>query len=247
MGSFDGAEPCKLVDFYLLSKLTPELGNNIGLYRDDGLAAFNKTPREAENYMKHICKTFSDDNLKLTIEANKKYVNYLDITLDLRFGSYKPFTKPGNVPQYVNRHSHHPPSILRWIPEAINGRLSNISSDKQAFDSAIPPYQNALKRTSYDFKLNFKPQPPRPKRSGNRHIIWFNPPYSANASTNIGHKFVRIIEECFPRNHPLHKIFNRSTLKLSNSCLPNTTSIIALHNKHYSPKKSKQPSYYQRA
>ena len=41
---------------------------------------------------------------------------------------------------------NHPPSILRRIPEAINRRPTNISSDKQSFDAAIPPYQEALKK-----------------------------------------------------------------------------------------------------
>ena len=39
MGSFDGAEVCELVGLYLLNKIKPLLGsNNVGLYRDDGLA-----------------------------------------------------------------------------------------------------------------------------------------------------------------------------------------------------------------
>jgi hypothetical protein len=59
MGSFDGAETCELVGSYLLSKLAPAYGNCIGLYRDDGLAAFNKTPRETENIKKHICKVIT--------------------------------------------------------------------------------------------------------------------------------------------------------------------------------------------
>ncbi len=42
MGSFDGAETCELVGSYLLSQLAAEYGNDIGLYRDDGLAAFDK-------------------------------------------------------------------------------------------------------------------------------------------------------------------------------------------------------------
>ena len=204
MESFDGAETCELVGSYLLSKLAPEYGNDIGLYRDDGLAAFNKTPRETENIKKHICKVFSDHNLKLTIEANKKCVNYLDITLDLRSASYKPYMKPGNTPQYVNRESNHPPSILRSIPQARNNRLSNISSDKQSFDSAIPPYQEALQKSGYDYKLDYNPQPPKPKRSRSRNIIWFNPPYNSNVITNIGYKFLQAIDDSFPPNHPRH-------------------------------------------
>ena len=128
MGSFDGAETCELVGSYLLSKLSPLLGNEVGLYRDYGLAALNKTPREIENIKKQICTTFNNHNLRLTIEANKKRVDYLDITLDLITGSYKPFNKPGNEIQYVNRRSNHPPAVLRTIPDAINKRLSKISS-----------------------------------------------------------------------------------------------------------------------
>jgi hypothetical protein len=100
MGSFDVAETCELVGSYLLSQLTAEYGNDIGLYRDDGLEAFDKTPREIEIIKKSICKIFSNNNLKITIEANKKCVDYLDITLDLRSSSYKPYMKPGNTPLY---------------------------------------------------------------------------------------------------------------------------------------------------
>ena len=39
MGSFDGAEICKLVGLFLLDRLASVLGKeNVGLYRDDGLA-----------------------------------------------------------------------------------------------------------------------------------------------------------------------------------------------------------------
>ena len=42
MESFDGAEICEIVELYLLDKLSNLLGNeNVGLYRDDGLAAIN--------------------------------------------------------------------------------------------------------------------------------------------------------------------------------------------------------------
>ena len=70
MGSFDGAETCELVGCYLLSLLTKKYGQNIGLYRDDGLAAFNAKPREMERIKKEICKVFRDNGLKITVEAN---------------------------------------------------------------------------------------------------------------------------------------------------------------------------------
>ena len=231
MGSFDGDETCELVGAYLLSQLSAEYGNGIGLYRDDGLAAFDKPPREIENIKKGICKVFSNNNLKITIEANKKCVNYLDITLDLRSSTYKPFMKPGNTPFYVNYDSNHPPSVLRGLPDAINKRLSNISSDRRSFDSAAPPYQEALKKSGFDYNLKYNPQPPKPKRHRNRNVIWFNPPHSVNVATNIGHKFLQAVDECFPPNDCLYKIFNRNTLKLNYSCMPNVHQIITAHNK----------------
>ena len=54
---------------------------------------------------------------------------------------------------------------------------------------------------------------------------------NANVSTNIGRRFLAIIDECFPQNHPLRKICYRNTLKLSCSCMPNIASIISSHNK----------------
>ena len=42
------------------------------------------------------------------------------------------------------------------------------------------------------------------------------------------HIFLNMIDECFPKSHRLHKIFNRNTLKLSYSCMQN---IISSYNK----------------
>ena len=55
MGSLDGAETCELIGCYLLSLLAKRDGQNIGLYRDDGLAAFDAKAREMERINKEIC------------------------------------------------------------------------------------------------------------------------------------------------------------------------------------------------
>ena len=231
MGSFDSAEICELVGSFLLSKIAPVCGNDIGLYRDDSLAAFKKLPREIDGIKKHICKVFSHHYLRLTIEANKKCVNFLGVILDLRSTSYKTYMKPGNIPQYVNRQSNHPSSVSRRIPEAINQRLSHISSDKQSFEAACSPYQEVLSKSGYEFKLHYNPEPTKLKRTRSRNVTWLNPPYSPNVATNISHKFLKAIDECFPPSHPLHKILNRNVLKLSYSCMPNMHNLISAHNK----------------
>ena len=64
------------------------------------------------------------------------------------------------------------------------------------------------------------------------NIIWFNPPFSKNVSTNEGKRFLNLIDYYFPLHHNLHKIFNRSSIKVSYSCMPNMKDIINSHNQH---------------
>ena len=45
----------------------------------------------------------SENKLKITIEGNKKNVDFLDITMDLKTGEYKPYMKPNNTPLYVHK------------------------------------------------------------------------------------------------------------------------------------------------
>ena len=118
----------ELVGTYLISELSSKYGNSIGLYRDDGLAAFNPTNKKIESMKQDIHNIFKKHKLKITIEANKKKINFLDVTLDLNKGTYQPYTKQNNNTQYVHRQSKHPPAILKNIPEAINKRLSNIAT-----------------------------------------------------------------------------------------------------------------------
>ena len=231
MGSFDGAEICDLIGLFILSQLQ-KLDLNIGLYRDDGLAVGIQTPRQLEIIKQKICKIFKENQLSITIDANLKVVNVLDVTLDLNTGLFKPFMKSNDNPTYVHKHSNHPPSILKNIPEAVNRRLSRISANENVFKEAIPPYQNALNKSGYDHVLKYDPEKAtnnQPK-SRKRKIIWYNPPWSANCSTKIGAKFLNLVDTCFPPTHPLHKIFNRNTLKVSYSCMPNMAQAISKHN-----------------
>jgi len=102
MGSYDGAETCELVGIYMLSLITPKFKGQVGLYRDDGLAVCNATAKKIEKTKQEVSEIFKSNGLKITIEANKKTINFLDVTLDLPSGSYKPFMKPNNKVLYVH-------------------------------------------------------------------------------------------------------------------------------------------------
>lgn len=56
---------------YLISRSAPGYSTDIGLYREDVLAALDKTPKQIENIKKYMRKVSNDHNLKLAIEAKK--------------------------------------------------------------------------------------------------------------------------------------------------------------------------------
>lgn len=162
---------------------------------------------------------------------------HLKIYIYLINKKYKPYSKPTTTLLYVHSKSNHPSCTIKNIPEAINKRLSEISSDEEAFKEAAPPYQEALQKSGNSCTLKFTPpqqQSPEAatkKRKRQRNIIWFNPTFSKNVQTNIGREFLNLIENCFPPNHKLRKLFNKNNLELSYSCSPNIKQIIDGHNK----------------
>ena len=215
-----------------LEKLDKRL--SIGIYRDDCLAVTNASRKQTEDLKKKMCEVFSTHGLQTTAEANLTKVDFLDVTLALDDDSYKPFTKPNNIPQYVHVHSNHPPQVLKNIPASVNKRLSCISSDEKMFQTAAPLYQEAINKSGYNYTLKFDPSarnPPAKKKSRNkRNCLYFNPPYNHTVTTNVGKEFLSILDKCFPPGNPLRKIFNRNNVKISYSTTPNMAKIISEKN-----------------
>ena len=239
MGSFDGAEVCELIGLYLLHQLL-DTGLDLGLYRDDGLGVTKLKGRPLEMMRKKISTIFRENGLKVVVTANLEATDFLDIFLDLRTETHRVFTKEGDIPNYVHSQSNHPPTVLKNIGPAVNKRLSMLSSDEGLFNQAAPLYQDALRRSKYEHELKFIREPVVEEQEGEqsnkkvgrkRQIIYWNPPYSKNVKTNIGGKFLALIDKCFPKNGPLAKVFNRSNLKISYSTCPNMKQIISAHNR----------------
>ena len=75
-----------------------------------------------------------------------------------------PISESKQQPQICNINSNHPQNVIKAIPEGVNQRLTSISSNKQTFDRAKGPYQEALKNAGYEYELNFNPQPQKNKK-----------------------------------------------------------------------------------
>ena len=113
MGAYNGTEVCEHVGIYLLFLLSSKCSKrNIGLYRDDGLAVYkNSSGTQSEKTKKMFQRIFNENDLQIEIKCNLKIVDYLDVTLDLNIGSYKPFRKPNDETLYINTKSNHPTNI----------------------------------------------------------------------------------------------------------------------------------------
>ena len=230
MGSFDGAEACELIGLFILDKLKNLIDpKHIGLYRDDGLAGIPGSGPQVEQKRKQVCKIFQSFGLKVTTETNLKQTDFLDIFFDLNSKTFKPFRKANDSPCYINVDSNHPRMIKHNLPQMIANRISRLSSSKQIYDQEIPTYKHALETAGHTKNIAFQ-DIPRNNRNRARNIIWFNPPYSESVKTNVGAKFLSLIDKHF-KNSPLGRYFNRRTVKVSYSCLPNIGSIISGHNR----------------
>ena len=109
-----------------------------------------------ERIKKKNSAIFKKHKLEIAIEANKKYVEFLDIYMDLNKEEFGPFIKQNDVPVYVDVGSNHPPKVLKNIPKGINKRLSSISASEDIFNRAATVYHAALNKSGHAFQLNFE-------------------------------------------------------------------------------------------
>ena len=158
MRCFDGAEVRELVGSLILTKLCDVLQReNVGLYRDDGLAIVKQMPDpELERKRKKIIEIFKKYGLAITIKTNLFVVNFLDIQFNLLNGTFKPYRKPNNDPIYVHKDSNHPPQVLKELPKTIGKQISTISSSREIFESSKIEYENALKISGYKDRLVYE-------------------------------------------------------------------------------------------
>ena len=218
MGSFDGGETCESVGLYIFDIWGNKFGKEIfGLYRDDGLACLkNLNGHQSDKLRKDITKVFKEMGLALTIQSNLTMVNFLDVTFNLKDGTYKPYKKPNDIPTYININSNHPANIIKQISTIISKRMSQISSNEEMFKNVAPYYENALKASGYQQKLSYQSETLNEgsRRNRSRKIIWLTH-HLVNVKSNIAREFLYLITK---------------HVKVSHSCMPSVESYIKSHN-----------------
>ena len=205
--------------------------------RDEFATDSDHSRQHNEHYIKdQICKVFKENGLHLKAEANKKVIDFLDVTLDSNSGLYSPYNKPNNIPVYVNAGSNHPPKVLKNIALGVQRRLSTNSSNEEIFNKAKPLYQDALRKTGHTHELKYEKidvttlNKKRNKRQRYKRIFYFTPPYEMTVASPLGKNFIELVKQEFPPDHPYHSVLNEHTVKFSYSVLPNLKRKIAHHN-----------------
>ena len=215
----------------------------------DGLALFkNINGHHADKICKQFYQLFNENGISLEIEYNLKTVNYLDITLDLNSGTYKPYRKLNDETFYIYAKSNHPANILKQLPTSIITRLYNLPSNPEVFHEASKYYQNVLNQSGYEYKLQCKSpnneneNKSKSSKNRKRNIVWFIPPFLKNISNNICKYFLLLIRIHFPNNHKYNKIFNKNNVKISYTFMTSIKSITNMHSKEVITKKKNTSS-----
>ena len=235
MGSFFGAELCDLIGLYILDMLRKIYEpNQIGLYRDDGLAVIKyKNKQELENTKKQTIKIMKEIGFNITLDIGMTKCNFLDITLDLANNCYMPYRKDNSSIKYINNKSNHPMILKKNLPKMIENRLNRLSTNPKIFNDAKTDYQTALRKSNFKHKLEYTEKTnitDKKRRKRTRKILFFNPPYCQSVKTNVGKKFLNLIDKHF-RSENMKKNFNRNNCKVSYCCMENVKSLISRHNK----------------
>ena len=144
--------------------------------------------------------------------------DFLDVTFDLKNGKYYPLKN-----QTV---THYTSTLSQTIQKSVSQKylVTNMNLRKRKGD-----YNKALEKSGFSENIKYYKQGPV-KRARTRKVIWFNPPYSSHVKINVGKIFMKLIVKYFPKHNRYYKIFNKNTIKLSYSCIPNMGSIITKHN-----------------
>ena len=130
--------------------------------------------------------------------------------------------------------------IHRWFIPILKMLRYSIKHAHRSFKKEWIQLKSTIGRTCPD-KNNEK------NKKRKRKTIWFNPPFNINVATNVAKTFRTFIDKHFPKDKRLSKIFNRNTIKVSYSCLPNVKQTISnnshrllqLHRKRESTQDSK--------
>ena len=146
-----------------------------------------------------IISVFKYIEFKIEIVTNLTEVDFLHVTFNLENNTYRPYKKSNDKLIYiVDVLSNHPPQTKKQLTKKISNRLSRNSSNADIFNNTKLEYEKALKKCRHTTKLTYT-QPNHEqnneRRKRQRKIIWVNPPFNLDVSTNVAKIFLNLIKK----------------------------------------------------
>ena len=106
----------------------------------------------------------------------------------------------------------------KWYIYTLNEQLSKNSSSEEIFSASNYEYETALNNSGYqETELIFNKKEERErkqKRNQSQNIIWSNPPFSRNVTTNVDKRFLNLLYIRNPKSNKLLIIFRINTVKV---------------------------------
>ena len=115
--------------------------------------------------------------------------------------------------KYLHKQSNHNPSIIKQLPLSVERRLSKLPLNDKIFNDLHIPGSTNKSRLQPQVKPETWPEKDNSQQR-KRQIIWFNPPYSKNFTTEVGNFLLSLIEKHVPPHNKLHKLFNWKNVKI---------------------------------
>ena len=164
---------------------------------------------------RRVIKTYKDCGLKITIEGNLKIVHFLDEIFDL----HKKYLQAiqNNEPVYDNVSSNKPATTIQDLPKSIGERLTELSCNKETFEKAIPPYNDALKKSGFQNNLVYTPKTTASNIFDKKQRRSFGSIHLIRLKTNIVKMLLSLLLKHFSKKNRLRKIFNKNNVKISYS------------------------------
>ena len=92
------------------------------------------------------------------------------------------------------------------------------------------PIHRSPKKNGHNTNVQFDGTCTDKNNENNKTRKRFNRPFNINVSTNVAKTFLTLINKHFLKDKRLSKIFNRNTIKVCYSCLPNVKQTISNNN-----------------
>lgn len=136
---------------------------------------------------------------------------------------YWPYSKNVSKIMYIDKESNHLMAILQHI---------HILVQLQPMKRCLMK-PKVLMESDHNSSLRYhrvKKNKNSSKKSCNKKVLWFYPPFSSAIKTNVAKMFLKLTSKHFAGNKLLNKLFNKNNVKVIYSCSDNMAVMVSCHS-----------------